>query len=244
MNVTFAQSPMAFCHWGGRIIYIKCDAAAFGRRFSLWKHFNCFIFTKGGQTTQCDQLKTLYEDCSLLNHPILLFHSHVPQGEGNGSLLSARTKCTAPVFPCFITQTHTHTYSVCPSKTILLPLLLLLAVNWGRSWTRRAVAASCCHGRVASTSAAASAAARPSRSSSTPSARAATATTTSARPAGCTTSGTEPGSAPPARRAGKVGPLVAATAAWGSTGGVCVRVHVCSKLRLCGRQWRQRLLKS
>lgn len=85
---------------------------------------------------------------------------------------------------------------------------------------RRAVAASCCHGRVASTSAAASAAARPSHSCSTPSARAATATTTSARPAGCTSSGTAPGSALPARRAGMVG-------AGGSVACLCVCVCLC-----------------
>lgn len=69
---------------------------------------------------------------------------------------------------------------------------------------RRAVAPSCCHGRVASTSAAASAAVRPSPSCSTPSAGARTAATTSARPAGSTTSWKKPGSAPSARRAGKV----------------------------------------
>lgn len=100
---------------------------------------------------------------------------------------------------------HTH-----PLTT---PTPSSVTVNWGRSWMRRGVAAFCWHGKVASTNAAASAAARSSHSCWTPSARAATAITTSARPAGCTASGTAPGCAQPARRAGKDGESVASLCA-------------------------------
>lgn len=125
-----------------------------------------------------------------------------------------------------IFSSHTYTFlvslSFSPRHLLLSPSPpshpLLPTVNWSRSWMRRAVAASCCHGRVASTSAAASAAACPSPSCSTPGASARTVATTSARPAVSTTSGKKTGCAPSARRAGKVGS--------GWTGGVVVYVCV------------------
>lgn len=105
---------------------------------------------------------------------------------------------------------HSHTDIYVPISlplTILSPFLsslLLPTVNWSRSWMRSSVAASCCHGKLSSTIAAASVAAPLSLSFSTPSVSAVTAATTSARPAGSTASGTKLGSAPPAKRAGKV----------------------------------------
>lgn len=164
-------------------------------------HFNfCSIFMKRRQrisVTSCVFMSTAHPHC--YNHPIWV----------TIIALSTERNCLTILYP---TRFHPELNVLPPPSThiyswVILPLPptpLLFTVNWGRSWTRRAVAASCCHGRVASTSAAASAAARPSHSCSTPSASAATATTTSARPAGSTTSRTEPGCAPPARRAGNV----------------------------------------
>lgn len=172
---------------------------------TLWNHFNlCSIFIKERQRISvwpavciCHVLIMIIVLLDSERELYLLSHTHIH-----------RNVLPPPRF----VNTHALSLSLLVSLSSSLqhpplsPLLLLFpTVNWSRSWTRRAVAASCCHGRAASTSAAASAAARPSPSCSTPSASAVTATTTSARPAGSITSGTKPGSALPARRAGKVG---------------------------------------
>lgn len=181
------------------------------KRPNLWSHFNfCSTFIKARSRISVSSLGLSFY-LTLWTQDWCFIHRQALD-------LLLLILLAVTVLNRFIHLTHTHAHSwfhclsasnhisLSLSLSLLLsssPTPLLPTVNWSRSWTRRAVAASCCHGRVASTSAAASAAARPSSSYSTPSASAGTAATTSARPAGSTTSGRKPGCAPPARRAGK-----------------------------------------